>query len=114
MRTSPIRFAELMAALSMATDLAMGQPIEQALGTCLVAMRLGEIAGLSARELHDVYFQALLRYIGCNAETEGMAAAVGDEIALRTDVAAIDSGDRIAILKLALLHRGRVRTRAAC
>ena len=33
-----------------------------------------------------------------------MAAAVGDEIALRTDVAAVDQGDRIAVLKLALRH----------
>ncbi len=93
-----------MAALSMATDLAMGQPVEHALGSCLVAMRLAQLAGLSTHEQHDVYYQALLRYIGCNAETEGMAAAVGDEIALRTAVAAIDPGDRIAVLKVALQH----------
>lgn len=99
-----IRVAELMAALAVATDFAMGQPVEHALASCALAVRLGEAAHLSARELRDVYYQAMLRFIGCNADTEGMAAAVGDEIALRTDVAAIDAGDRVAILKLALRH----------
>jgi HD-GYP domain-containing protein (c-di-GMP phosphodiesterase class II) len=99
-----VRFAELMAALSIATDFAMGQPVEHALAGCVLAMHLGANAGLATHELRDVYYQALLRYIGCNADTEGMAAAVGDEIALRTDVAAIDAGDRVAVLKLALRH----------
>jgi HD-GYP domain-containing protein (c-di-GMP phosphodiesterase class II)/DNA-binding CsgD family transcriptional regulator len=102
--TTGIRFAELMAALSVATDFAMGQPVEHALASCVLAVRLGESAGLSAHELRDVYYQALLRYIGCNADTEAMAAAVGDEIALRTDFAAIDGCDRVAVLKLALRH----------
>lgn len=38
---SSIRLAELMAALSMATDLVMGQPLEYAMTTCIVAVRLG-------------------------------------------------------------------------
>jgi len=42
----PVRLAELMATLSMATDLAMGQPMEQALRSCLIAVRLGEALGL--------------------------------------------------------------------
>src|SRR5215467_14501932 len=102
--TTGLRFAEMMAALSVATDFAMGQPVEHALASCALAVRLGASAGLSTAELRDVYYQALLRYIGCNADTEGMAEAVGDEIALRTDVAGIDAGDRVAILKLALRH----------
>ena len=36
-----IRLAELMAALSVATDLAMGQPLEFALSSCVLAVRLG-------------------------------------------------------------------------
>src|SRR5260370_39736135 len=37
-----LRLAELMAALSLATDLGMGQPLEQALRTCLIAIELAE------------------------------------------------------------------------
>ena len=39
---SGVHLAELMAALSIATDLGMGQPLESALCSCVVAMRLGE------------------------------------------------------------------------
>lgn len=57
-----------MAALSLATDLGMGQPLEYALGVCVLAVRLGEALGLGESELREVYCLALLRHIGCNAE----------------------------------------------
>ena len=90
--TTDIRLAELMAALSLATDLGMGQPLEWALCSCVLAVRLGDALGFSEEELREIYYQALLRYIGCNAETHMLAALAGDEIALRTDFATIDSG----------------------
>jgi hypothetical protein len=58
---SGVRLAELRAALSIATDLGMGQPLETALCTCVVAMRLGEALNLDRDTLRDVYYQALLR-----------------------------------------------------
>src|SRR5438552_5950931 len=91
---SGVRLAELMAALSIATDLGMGQPLETALCSCVVAMRLGEALHLDGDTLRDVYYQALLRYIGCNAETPTLAAIFGDELALRRDFATADPGDR--------------------
>src|SRR5207248_1366413 len=97
---SGVRLAELMAALSIATDLGMGRPLETALCSCVVAMRLGEALGLDADTLHDVYFQALLRFIGCNADTHALAAIFGDELALRHDVAPLDPGDPGAVVGL--------------
>jgi HD-GYP domain-containing protein (c-di-GMP phosphodiesterase class II) len=85
-----IRQAELIAALSIATDLGMGQQIEYALTTCVLATRLGEALGLGESEQREVYYQALLRFIGCNAETHALAALVGDELALRHDYAMVD------------------------
>jgi hypothetical protein len=73
--------AELMAALSIATDLGMGQPLESALCSCVVAMRLGEALHLDGDTLRDVFHQALLRYIGCNADANALAALMGDELA---------------------------------
>ena len=98
---SGVRLAELMAALSMATDLGMGQPLETALCTCVVAMRLGEELGLDGSALRTTYYYALLRFIGCNAHTDAMAALFGDELALRRDFATIDAGDIPAVLELA-------------
>ncbi len=81
-----------MIALAYATDLATGQSREFALRSCVLAMRLADTAGLDVEQRRNVYHQALLRYIGCNADTHLLAAAFGDEIALRQDVARIDLG----------------------
>ena len=101
---SGVRLAELMAALSIATDLGMGQPLETALCSCVVAMRLGEALNLDGDTLRDVYYQALLRYIGCNADTDALAALMGDELALRHDFAAVDTGRPPEVLGLAMRY----------
>lgn len=88
----PLRRSEIIAAISLATDLAIGQPVEYALKSCVLAMRLARMRGADAATLAQVYHQALLRYIGCNAETHAMAALFGDEIAFRRDFALIDQG----------------------
>lgn len=99
---SGVRLAELMGAMSIATDYGMGQPVGYAQSTCVLGIRLGEAAGLSVSELRDVYYQALLRFIGCNAETYAMAAIIGDEHALRAGFASIDSGKPQQVVPLLL------------
>src|SRR6266516_2878881 len=46
-----LRLAELVAALSIATDLGLGQPMAHALRTCLIAISLGRALGLPAPHL---------------------------------------------------------------
>lgn len=89
-----------MAALSLATDLGMGQPMEFALSACVLAVRLAEQCGYSEEALREVYYQALLRYIGCNAETDWLASVVGDEQQLRMDFARIDQGDPLTVMNI--------------
>src|SRR5947207_12489923 len=102
--SSDIRLAELMAALALATDLGVGQPLEWALCSCVLAVRLGDALGFSQEELREIYYQALLRYIGCNAETHWLAALAGDEIALRTDFATVDNGNLAEVLGMMRRH----------
>jgi hypothetical protein len=64
-------------------------------------MRLGEVLDLNATTLRTAYYNALLRYIGCNAHTYAMAALLGDELALRRDFAAVDPGQIPDVLELA-------------
>ncbi len=99
---SDLRLAELIAALSLASDLGMGQPMESALCSCVLAVRLGETLGFSESELRGAYYQALLRYIGCNAETYMLAAIAGDELALRGDFATADTGNTSEVLGLTI------------
>ena len=81
--TADIRLAELMSALSLATDLGMGQPLEYALCVCVLSVRLGEALGLVESDLREVYYLALLRHIGCNVETYRMADRTATSSAAR-------------------------------
>jgi HD-GYP domain-containing protein (c-di-GMP phosphodiesterase class II) len=99
MAAPAVRRADFLMALAYATDLATGQSRDFALRSCVLAMRLAEAAGLDDRERRNVYHQALLRYIGCNADTHLLATAFGDEIALRQDLARIDMGSHSEIVE---------------
>jgi HD-GYP domain-containing protein (c-di-GMP phosphodiesterase class II) len=103
---SSIRLAEVIAALSLATDLAMGQPMAFALRSCVASVRLGEALGYGDAQLSEIYYQALLRYIGCNAETHVFAALFGDELALRREFAVLDSANAPAVLRVIARHIG--------
>jgi HD-GYP domain-containing protein (c-di-GMP phosphodiesterase class II) len=103
-RTSGIRLAELVGALSIATDLGMGQPMEYVLRSCVLSVRLGEALGLSERELREVYYLALLRFLGCNAGTHEQAALVGDEVAMRTAMVPVYGGDPPQIMDALVSH----------
>jgi HD-GYP domain-containing protein (c-di-GMP phosphodiesterase class II) len=100
MNSNGVRLADLVASLSIASDLGMGQPLEFALKSCVLALRLGDALGMSEAALREVYYQALLRYIGCNADTHLLAAIVGDELALRRDFARIDNASTGEIVRL--------------
>jgi HD-GYP domain-containing protein (c-di-GMP phosphodiesterase class II) len=89
-----VRLAELIAPFSLAIDLDIGQPMEHALGACLLAVRLGEVLGFSEEELTDIYYLALVRYIGCTANQHVDAEVLGDDLAARVWVLAIDFGDQ--------------------
>ncbi len=90
-----------MVALSIATDLGMGQPITFASQSCMLALRLAERLGFGPDNLRATYYQALLRYIGCNAETRMLAAIFGDELAMRRDIIHQDPTDPNYLVMLA-------------
>jgi HD-GYP domain-containing protein (c-di-GMP phosphodiesterase class II) len=86
----PIRAAEVVGALSLATDLGTGQPLEHALRTAVLAVRLGELAGASPQELVDTYYAALLHASGCTSNGHEAAQLFGDDIAHRAAFFLID------------------------
>jgi len=78
--------AEVIAALSLATDLATGLPLEHGLESTLAAMRLAERLGVDAETEHQTYYACLLFYVGCTADAQ-VAADLFDESALFTHFA---------------------------
>lgn len=107
MKHPGVRMADVLAVMARATDLGMGQRLDTALNTCVVATRLGQAVGLAAGELGDVYYLAQLRFIGCTADAHQLAGIAGDELALRREFAAIDPGDAAAVGALARRHIAR-------
>src|SRR5262249_17762884 len=97
---TPIRRAEIIAALSLATDLAVGPPMENALRSCVLAMRLAEALGFDRSGMLTVYWSALLRHVGCNAESHSMAALFGDEIEFNRHVGLVDMGSASEMVPL--------------
>ena len=91
---SRLRLAEFLGGLSLVTDLGMGHPPEEAIRGCLLATRLAGELGICQPELADVYYTALLRYLGCHgsAHEEG-AAFAGDDLGIRQAGVVTDFND---------------------
>jgi hypothetical protein len=85
-----LRLAEVVAALSIATDLGTGHPMERALRACLFALHLGEAMQCDEATLADVYYVTLLRFAGCAADARHRAALFGDEIALGPEIDTVE------------------------
>jgi hypothetical protein len=98
-----LRTAELLASLSLAIDLGVGQPMEWVLRSCLLAVRLGEALGLSVRDCQDAYYLSLLRHIGCTATASGDAALFGDELTVAEGMT-MDMDDMAQVMGFVFRH----------
>ncbi len=78
-----VRTAEIIAALSLATDLGIGLPLEHGLHSTVCAMRLCDLLGVDDATATQTYYGCLLFYIGCTTDAE-IAAELFDEGALVT------------------------------
>jgi HD-GYP domain-containing protein (c-di-GMP phosphodiesterase class II) len=74
---------ELVAALSLAADLGLGQPMEHGMRACAIATRLASSLGLDQRTCDDVFWVSLLGMVGCTADSYELRQVWGDDLALR-------------------------------
>jgi HD-GYP domain-containing protein (c-di-GMP phosphodiesterase class II)/DNA-binding CsgD family transcriptional regulator len=75
----PLRLAELLASVSLATDLGTGQPPGHALRTCTIAAALAEAMRCGPDDVRTVHQFALLRFLGCTSDAAETAAMVGGD-----------------------------------
>ncbi len=90
---STIRVAEVLAALSLTTDLASGVPFEKGLATCAVSTAFAGALGLDTDDRRAVFHTALLRAVGCTAYAPENAAFFVDDTAFQSALKVIDPGD---------------------
>ncbi|MGN6128420.1 MAG: HD-GYP domain-containing protein, partial [Humibacter sp.] len=86
----PPRRVEVLASLSVAIDLGLGQPAEHMLRSCVVACRLADRLGLREEQRACVYYSTLVMWIGCHADSPEYARWFGDDIAVRRDAYLVD------------------------
>lgn len=98
-RSSPqsderIRAAEVIASLSLATDLGIGVPLEHGLESTLVAMRLAQRLDVDAETMSQVYYTCLLFYVGCTANADVAAEIFAGHDSLTTYGGPVRFGSR--------------------
>jgi HD-GYP domain-containing protein (c-di-GMP phosphodiesterase class II) len=76
----PVRTAELIATLCLATDLGMGFPFEHGLHTTLIAMRLTRKLGIDRESARETYYACLLSHAGCTTEAHVAAEVFGGSL----------------------------------
>ena len=76
----PLGLAELLADLSLVTDVEMGHEPETAVRACLIATRIARALDLPDTDVADVYYSAMMLHLGCTAFAHELAAEAGDDI----------------------------------
>lgn len=97
-----------MAAVSLAADLGMGQPLESGLANCVVAAALATRLGFEPDLVQRTYDLALLEHIGCTAVSAEIAHIMGDELVMRGHAATLDFADHKQMFRFMLGHVGRI------
>jgi HD-GYP domain-containing protein (c-di-GMP phosphodiesterase class II) len=80
-----VRLAEIVALLSLGTDLGLGQPMEHMIRACLLALRLSERLGFGDAERAVLYYAGLLAWVGCHTDAYEQAKWFGDDLSLKED-----------------------------
>jgi len=78
-----LRLADLLAALSLTTDLAMGQPPEKAIRACVLATEMARHLDASDADVACVYYTTLLKHLGCTATSHEETLLFGNDLAMR-------------------------------
>ena len=79
-----VRTAEVIASLSLATDLGIVVPLEHGLQSTLLAMRLADGMGVDPETASQTYYACLLFYVGCTANADVAAEIFGGHESLTT------------------------------
>jgi hypothetical protein len=99
--------AELVALLSLGTDLGLGQPMEHMVRACLVALRLAEQLGLDESQRTVMYYSGLLAWVGCHTDAYEQAKWLGDDLMSKCDAHyGYDFGRAVPVTAFMLKHLG--------
>lgn len=80
-----VRVAELVATMSYAADLGLGQPMEHCMRQTTISLRLADLIGVTPAEREATYYVGLLINAFCHADASEQAEWFGDDISFKGD-----------------------------
>jgi putative nucleotidyltransferase with HDIG domain len=78
-RTTEIRFSEIISALSVALDITQGHPEGHSIRSAVIGMRLAEQQHLSSDQCSALFYALLLKDLGCSSNAAKMAHLFGND-----------------------------------
>src|SRR5215471_3523586 len=91
---SGVQLAELVAAIALAADLGLGQPLDHVLRACIIATRFAEHLGATREERDATYWVTLFVTAGCTGVSFELTQLFGDDIAFRAGIASVGASTR--------------------
>ncbi len=110
-----VRIAELVAALSYAADLGLGQPMAHCMRQTVIALRLASLVEASEAEREAAYYLGLLMNVYCHADASEQAKWFGDDISFKGDafdMIEMSTAQTIAFIFRRVASHGSVSERA--
>ena len=80
-----VRIAELVATMSYAADLGLGQPMEHCLRQTVIALRMADLAAPTPDDREATYYLGMLVNSYCHADASEQAKWFGDDISFKGD-----------------------------
>jgi hypothetical protein len=81
-----VRIAELVATLSYAADLGLGQLMEHCMRQTVIAMRVADLVAAGDHDREATYYLGLLMNVYCHADAAEQARWFGDDLSLKGDL----------------------------
>ena len=106
-----MHLAEVVAAVSVAGDLGLGQPLEHMLRSCALATRMADELGAGAEDVDASYWVTLFMTAGCIGTSWELSRFFGDDISFRADMYRLKPSN--AAFLGHLIKRARVATLSA-
>jgi len=90
---APLRLADLLASVSLLSDLGFALPPEESMRSTIMAAAIARRLGLDEATVSDAFYTALIQHLGCTGFAHEAAAVYGDEMVLNAAVARVDTND---------------------
>jgi HD-GYP domain-containing protein (c-di-GMP phosphodiesterase class II)/DNA-binding CsgD family transcriptional regulator len=101
--------AEVVAAIALAADLGLGQPVDHVLRSCVIATRFADALGVSPADRDATYWVTLFLTAGCTGASFELSQVFGDDIAFRAGVFDVD-GSTFQVMRYVLGYAGSGRS----